>query len=40
LRVGNPKVAVGLAIPPKPPLSALKQVIWATRFLKCDGLLL
>ena len=38
--MGNPKVAVGLAIPPKPPLGALKQVIWATRFLKCDSLLL
>ena len=38
--MGNPKVAVGLAIPPKPPLGALKQVIWATRFLRCDSLLL
>ena len=38
--MGNPKVAVGLAIPPKPPLGALKQVIWATRFVKCDSLLL
>jgi phthiodiolone/phenolphthiodiolone dimycocerosates ketoreductase len=38
--LGNPKVAVGLAIPPKPPLGALKQVIWATRVLKCDSLLL
>jgi phthiodiolone/phenolphthiodiolone dimycocerosates ketoreductase len=38
--VGKPKVAVGLAIPPKPPLGALKQVIWATRALRCDSLLL
>lgn len=40
MRVGNPKVAVGLAIPPKPPLGALKQVIWASRLLRCDSLLL
>lgn len=38
--MGNPKVAVGLAIPPKPPLGSLKQIIWASRVLKCDSLLL
>lgn len=38
--MGNPKVAVGLAIPAKPPLGGLKQVIWATRLLRCDSLLL
>ncbi|MCC6791253.1 MAG: LLM class flavin-dependent oxidoreductase, partial [Thermomicrobiales bacterium] len=36
----RPKVAVGLAIPPKPPVAGLKQVIWATRALRCDSLLL
>lgn len=34
------KVAVGLAIPPKPPIGALKQTIWASRALRLDCLLL
>jgi phthiodiolone/phenolphthiodiolone dimycocerosates ketoreductase len=38
--MGGPKVAVGLAIPPKPPLGALKQVIWATRLMRFDCLML
>ena len=36
----KPRVAVGLAIPPKPPLDALKQVIWATRLMRFDCLML
>lgn len=38
--MGTPKVAVGLAIPPKPPLGAFKQVIWASRFFRFDCLML
>jgi phthiodiolone/phenolphthiodiolone dimycocerosates ketoreductase len=38
--VSNPKVAVGLAIPPKPPLGAVKQVVWAARAMRFDCLLL
>src|SRR3954452_17013408 len=38
--MGKPKVAVGLAIPPKPPISALKQVIWASRFFRLDCFML
>jgi phthiodiolone/phenolphthiodiolone dimycocerosates ketoreductase len=38
--VAKPKVAVGLAIPPKPPIGAVKQVIWASRIMRFDCLLL
>src|SRR5687767_6580116 len=38
--VAKPKIAVGLAIPPKPPLSGVKQVIYASRFFRFDCLML
>lgn len=38
--MASAKVAVGLAIPPKPPLGAVKQVIWAARFFRFDCLML
>jgi phthiodiolone/phenolphthiodiolone dimycocerosates ketoreductase len=38
--VDRPKIGVGLAIPPKPPLAAFKQVIWAARLMRFDSLLL
>jgi len=37
---GKPKIAVGLAIPPKPPLGSLKQLVWASRAMRFDCLLL
>lgn len=33
-------IAVGLAIPPKPPIGSIKQVVWASRALRFDCLLL
>lgn len=38
--MASANVAVGLAIPPKPPLGALKQVIWASRIMRFDCLML
>lgn len=38
--MARPKVAVGMAIPPKPPLGAVNQVIWASRLFRFDCLML
>lgn len=37
--MAQPKVAVGLAIPPKPPVGSIKQVVWAARLLRFDCLM-
>lgn len=38
--MARPNVGVGLAIPPKPPLAGIKQLIWAARLMRFDCLLL
>ena len=38
--MAQPRIAVGFAIPPKPPLGSVRQLVWASRLLGLDCLLL